>query len=121
MVRAFESNSEAPLLDLGRFFRDLAIVAHLREGRDMWAEVAARFGAEIPVGFGVLAVGAGRGGVLRPFGIRPGRGEIGNELLEYAGRLLEIAEEAYRKLVDFLAFGGILALPLLRWAVQRAG
>jgi hypothetical protein len=85
----------------------MAIIAHLQEGRDMRAEIAAHFQGRIPFGFVVLAADAGRVGVLRPFGIRPGRGEVTAEDLRYVGCLLEVAREAQLELVDALASEGI--------------
>lgn len=103
LVRASVEAQRVSLPDVQRFFKDMAIVDHLQEGRDMRAEIACHFQGRIPFGFVVLAVDAGRVGVLRPFGIRPGRNEITPEDLEYASRLLAIAQEARRELVDALA------------------
>ncbi len=106
LIRVFESSERVPLLDLRQFFRNMAVIAHLQAGRDMRAEITACFKGVIPFGFVVLAVETGRVGVLRPFGIRPGRNDVTLEDLTYVGRLLEIANQAHRVLVDALASSG---------------
>lgn len=103
LIRAFEGTRVVPLMDLQRFLGDVAILFHLQEGRDMRAELTAHFGADIPIGFVVQAVAAGRAGVLRPFGIRSCQGEFTPEDLKHARDLVEVALDANRILVDFLA------------------
>lgn len=95
VVRALTDPLDGPVGSISRLFRDIAIVEHLREGRDMRAELADHFRGQIPFGFVAIAVEAGRVGVLRPFGVRPGRNGVSADDIRYANRLFDIAEEVY--------------------------
>lgn len=103
VVRALKDPLEGPIWAVSRLFRDIAVVEHLRDGRDMRAELQSHFRGHIPFAFVALAVDAGRAGVLRPFGIRPGKQDVTAEDIRYANRLFGIAMDVYDELRARLA------------------
>ncbi len=102
VVGALKDPLEGPIWAVSRLFRDIAVVEHLRDGRDMRAELRIIFAGRFRC-IDCTAVEAGRVGVLRRFGIRPGKQDVTSADLQYANRLFGIAMDVYDELRARLA------------------
>lgn len=75
------------------FFKDMALVEHLEEGRHLRRELEERFGESLPESFVTFAAAKGRLGVLRPFGVRLCAGQVSEVAKK---RILDRVERAKR-------------------------
>jgi len=103
LAAAFSDPLYGPVWHIWKFCDELAVVEHLYDGRDVRGELQTCFGTRLPAALVVLAADAGRVGVLRRLGYRPGRNDISDDDLRYANRLLAIAREVHAEIIDALA------------------
>ncbi|MBL0158264.1 MAG: hypothetical protein IPP47_14345 [Bryobacterales bacterium] len=115
LAAAFSDPLYGPLWHIWKFCAELAVVEHLYEGRDVRNEIEVCFGTRLPAALIVLAADAGRVGVLRRLGYRPGRNDISADDLRYANRLLAIAGEVHGEILEALATHAIA------WPCQYCG